>query len=120
MKINELMIGDWVNDSENERSFHADKCLFEYCDDWDRIHPIPLTKEILKANGFRESIEEDAYYFPERYEDLNKRGFALETEGDGRWMITDHQLMVFRYVHELQHTLRLCGLNELADNFKVI
>lgn len=23
------------------------------------------------------------------------------------------------YVHELQHALRLCGLNELADNFKV-
>ena len=23
------------------------------------------------------------------------------------------------YVHELQHALRLCGLNELADNFKI-
>lgn len=23
------------------------------------------------------------------------------------------------YVHELQQALRLCGLNELADNFKI-
>ena len=25
----------------------------------------------------------------------------------------------WRYVHELQYILRLCGLDELADNFKV-
>ena len=25
----------------------------------------------------------------------------------------------FYYFHELQHALRLCGLNELADNFKI-
>ncbi|MBQ0088527.1 MAG: hypothetical protein KBT27_04250 [Prevotellaceae bacterium] len=24
-----------------------------------------------------------------------------------------------KYVHELQHALRLCGLNDLADNFKI-
>lgn len=25
----------------------------------------------------------------------------------------------FLYVHQLQHALRLCGLDELADNFKL-
>lgn len=93
-------------------------CL-TYCVPLSEIEPIPLTIEILEKNGFRESIEEGTYYFPERYQELNVRGFAIETEGDGRWMITDHPLLVFRYVHVFQRVLRCCGLNDLADNFKV-
>lgn len=33
--------------------------------------------------------------------------------------VTDIVHKCGHYVHELQHALRLCGLNELADNFKV-
>ncbi len=58
-------------------------------------------------------------YFPEQYQETTNRGFALETDGNGEWMITDHQLMQFRYVHELQHILRLCKMSDIADNFKV-
>lgn len=28
-------------------------------------------------------------------------------------------IFVASYIHELQHALRLCGLNDLADNFKI-
>lgn len=97
--------------------FHDDVCAT----DGDRyifVKPIPLTEEILKANGFRESIEEDTWYFPECCK-AHGRGYAIEKEIDGIWYITDHLLMPIIYVHELQHALRLCGLNDIADNFKV-
>lgn len=83
------------------------------------FHEIPLTPEILEANGFRESIEEGVYYFPTENEGINDRGFTIETFGDGVWFITDHILMLFVYVHELQRALRLCGLNEIADGLKI-
>lgn len=129
MKANELMIGDLVYcngkvvmiDSiiPDSKQLIAGGELFSYVFNDGIYEPIPLTEDMLNANGFRESIEEGTYYFPHQYEELHVRGFAVETDGEGRWMITDHQLIVFRYVHELQHALRLCGLNELADNFKL-
>lgn len=80
---------------------------------------VELTPEILIANGFRESIEEGNYYFPERYKELNICGFALDSDNEGRWMITDHQLMIFMYVHELQRALFCAGLHELAMKIKI-
>lgn len=126
------MIGDWVHDSENERSFHVDKCLFEYCDDWDRIHPIPLTEEILKANGFVMEEERPCKTYRLWLGDCYEDGFvyiAYHNFDDGQHIslhieaIPPHVLSTltieFTYVHELQHALRLCGLNDLADNFKI-
>lgn len=34
MKANELMIGDWVNDIEDERTYRVDRALFEFCREW--------------------------------------------------------------------------------------
>ena len=105
---------------EKDRGFACKIGNSEYLWSYNnRFEPIPLTEEILEANGFRESIEEGTYYFPDKYSDINNRGFAIETDGDGVWFITDHQLMPFRYVHELQRVLRCCGLTDLADNFKL-
>lgn len=134
------MIGDWVIRTQTmdrnlrilkepikvytrvesilEDGINQDNC--QGCDDYvdiESVDPIPLTDGVLKANGFRKSIEEGTYYFPEGYK-AHERGYAIENE-DGLWYITEHNLMPFVYVHELQHALRLCGLNDLADNFKI-
>lgn len=125
MNANELMIGDWVWTSGHPVKIETILrievgYLKQYHKEFEFIDPVPLTEEMLKANGFRESfIDCGCHYFPEMYQGLNNRGFAVEADDNGKFWITDHQLMKIRYVHEFQHALRLCGLNELADNFKI-
>lgn len=62
------------------------------------IEPIPLTPEILEKNDLPQ-YEWVKIYFQGEYGN-----------------ITDFSKKL-KYVHELQYVLRLCGLNELADNF---
>lgn len=101
--------------------------------------PIPLTPEILEKNEWKSDnniseclgIEvfaseknkccvefdgEDEYSFNtyERWEDTDYYGAPMDW--GYRYITSIYHL---RYVHELQQALRLCGLNELATNFKV-
>lgn len=93
------------------------------------IEPIPLTEEILLVNGFKKV-------------DLTIGNYALKLEEKGKYDVhtilwggvfdgrMDLEFKVMgehihidkkiRYVHELQHALRLCGLDEIADNLKLI
>lgn len=75
----------------------------------EHLAPIPLTDDILKANGFE--------YFHKNFAALDRESpFQLEMvewpneEGIGLWMLGD--LIKIRYVHELQHVLRLCGIEK--------
>ena len=91
---------------------------------------IPITPEILVKNGFKK-IDFSHYQ-------INDRTLVLDADGkwDGEvswhWVVTemftnskgqnvvlDYYVATLNYIHQLQHALRLCGLNELADNFKV-
>ena len=85
------------------------------CSDVIAYDPIPLTEEILKANGFeyREFTScESMHYDHSATVYLNKdREVFMLIGGEQRWL---------EHVHQLQHALRLCGLNDLADNFKVV
>lgn len=137
------MIGDWVinpvhNDCSKIESVYYDKelhCLVgtdgrfpQQC-----FNPIPLTAEILELNGF-ENIEEVSFYQEDgiigdgiwQNDQLlcgidNTKGeflfytFSVDPNDDG--LINKIEKVI--YVHELQHALRLCGLRDLADNFKV-
>lgn len=92
--------------------------------------PIPLTEEILNANGAYDgddgrSITIDCHYVGAK--DVvslceYKGGFEIsvltcvDMTGEPNEV---YDLPPVKYVHELQHALRLCGLNELADNFKI-
>lgn len=79
--------------------------------------PIPLTEEILKANGFDYYSDEYVYWLDE---DGLEPPFRIFRNSKGVLRISvGYKLVVLRYVHELQHALRQCGLNELADNFKI-
>ena len=139
MEAKELMIGDLVcytskPDGLNEKresaivlgtNFRSDVILL-WGDGWETwkhestIEPIPITPEILEKNGFvKSAIEEGVYNFPDNNKALKERGFSLGYHGCGRWFITDHNLMMILYVHQLQQALRLCRLSELADNFQI-
>ena len=142
MKANELMIGDWVifgdeplkvqhvynngyddvvaeivEDGTNEYGVYEEikDVPVVYCS------PIPLTPEILEKNGFVFDCDFWTIANP-RYN--NVRMVTYYSTDDyvadaflGHWAFDENYAI--DYVHELQHALRLCGLNELADNFKV-
>ena len=88
------------------------------------VEPIPLTEEILKANGFEyEKRPENCMVFEKETDDIDiiiahyqdtPNKFFTNIEANETEIRKD-----ILTVHELQHALRICGLNELANNFKV-
>lgn len=91
-------------------------------DKWVKISPIPLTAEILKRNGFknvrtyewREGINVTRWrLYTENLEDMIEVLHAPKYDGFS-WKGND-----VNAVHQLQRVFHLCGLTELADNFKV-
>ena len=85
----------------------------EWYQSYNDIKPIPLTCEILKKNGWK-----DAEFWCEYQKGNNSIQACLP---DMRGRINGIEIEHFKceYVYQYQHLLRLCGLNELADNFKV-
>lgn len=92
--------------------------------DVDKVFPIPLTPEILEKNGFVENRGVTSWKFETDREDLidiyGVRDYHLsinieDTHGSGkgyRWMLNN--LTIF-YVHQLQHALRLCGIEKTIE-----
>ena len=136
MDAKELMIGDWVFGLVNGQTMHDSvryPCkvteIFEcgdialkgesHIEEWgvdgimyefDGMEPIPLTNEILKKNGFKYSYRNYAVLSGENRFALRhdlpavKNGVSLWTYG----------CIEFRYVHELQHFLRMIGEKEIV------
>ena len=113
---------------------------WEFDDKDDQPEGIPITPEILEKNGWYYGLtsdEEEAEYFLggchygrhwSYDEGAGSISLIFPNEANGGELIIDDQSFNRHldfvwcdtlYVHELQHALRLCGLNELADNFKV-
>lgn len=127
MKANELMIEDWVISNKRGKDEIVKVVSIEggtnFC--WldadcfsglvacEDLSPIPLTPEILEKNGWKETA-----YWHEYQDGKNIIQCCLP---DMRGRINGIKIEHFKceYVHQLQHALRLCGLNELADNFKI-
>lgn len=132
MKVNELMIGDWVKIKNLKNPIRQITCIDErlgkvdFLDDKeliitsiDNVLPIPLTEEILEKNGF----EEDDYFFKYIFYFDNRRVKSSSIEvvpQDGNWNEIEMNIYSGKadisssveYVHELQHALRLCGVDK--------
>ena len=103
------------------------------------IRPIPVTPEILKKNDWYwglTSNEEDIVScvggaYDEHWvydEGAGEISLFFPKDTDGGLLKIDDQRFNRHlkfvwcdtlYVHELQRALRLCGLDEIADNFKI-
>ena len=71
-----------------------------------QIEPIPLTAEILEKNGFTKH----AYGFSFQYLKLNGN---LRNDDTVYFTITiSGKDITIDYVHQLQHALRLCGIEK--------
>lgn len=131
MKTKDLMIGDLVRNSVLNEVFKMNTTsMRNICWDEDygaaryNIEPIPLTEEILKANGFK--LMRQVVYHYHSYE-ICKCVYNEIIQLVVFWNTIDNIVEIpigglrikLRYVHEFQHAIRLCYLNELADDFVV-
>ena len=116
MKANELQIGDWVanplgwrakvqsikylNDNYRIRIGLNDDSYQDYLSS-EEIFPIPLTAEILEKN-FPDPTD-GLTWFPE------EGGFNCHTYVP---KCEINAFGLFKYVHQLQNALRLCGIEK--------
>ena len=119
-----LMVGDWccdrhgfpmqittVGDDYAYATFEGNEGdPWEFDDKDDQPQPIILTLEILEKNGW--------WYYSDDLWQHEEVGFYIE-KYNGRFQCYDINDIKLDSVHQLQQTLRLCGLDELADNFKI-
>ena len=110
MKPEELQLGDIVTTTPSGMpikvdAIHRKKVAYHACTDrfsWVRIgllQPIPLTPEILEKNGW---FPLDEY----RYE-----GDIALAKGRNYFRLKNTTICI-NSVHELQHALRLCGIDK--------
>lgn len=146
IKCRALMVRDWccdkhgfpmqitnVGDDYAYATFEGNEGdPWEFDDKDDQPQPIEITRELLKANGWRaESFMASpwngfvlTYYFVKDEGDIHLE-FKCNTltiwfnyeKGDGR-ELADISIPI-KYVHQLQQVLRIAGLTDMANNFKV-
>ena len=146
IKCRALMVGDWICDEHgfpmqitNVGDDYAYATFegnegdpWEFDDKDDQPEPIEVTKELLEANGWR---AESFMTFP--WDSLVPIYYFVKDEGDVHLEFKCDTLIIcfnyengnneayadvivpVKYVHQLQQVLRLAGLTELANNFKV-
>ena len=126
MKAEELMIDDWVYNHESDQYQRVwlldyDNVILingDYSYDYDDIEPIPLTPEILEKNGWTYN-NEDEKFSPQTWvggglmlQDADDGGYRIVVTSDYDNEDTNNTPFVILYVHELQHALRLCGIEK--------
>ena len=141
MKCKELQIFDWVQDKNGFQwqiigvgddyayaTFEGNEGdPWEFNDKDDQPCAIEITDDILKQNKWEVQgyalLPSEHYYVKDdgRNHLLWSHGtlsiwLACGEDNDG---VFSDVVLPCKYVHQLQHALRLCGLDELADKFKV-
>lgn len=137
MKATELMIGDWVsiNDVDCPNPMQIDGIEKKHGSyyahfrgqvsvDVDQLHSIPITESVLMDNGFTYDYDEEICVADGMF--ISVKGYTLKgqvCDGDcflidycnGGVRVTTEDSEVkkrMNYVHELQHALRLCGVDK--------
>lgn len=138
--IEGLMIGDWVfctypsintpvkvaeiktvGDNELKTVVYHDDIRLVFCEKY--IDPIPLTAEILEKNGFKKSIFRDIEgqhqwsWWRDTLTVVTLWMRELNDNPTDGWMIRIESTLAacclkISSVHELQHTLKLCGISK--------
>lgn len=136
MKANELQIGDYVDyrglvikvtslydkGGSNEVGWSDKESVWVNA---DNVVPIPLITEILKKNGFE--TEDDVHFSIQGQSDILEL-LLVEVPFDGYYFdivrtektinkcnqrcYIDRYFASIDYVHELQHALKLCGIEK--------
>lgn len=146
IRCHDLMVGDYIQD---KHGFPMQVCVvgedyayatfegnegdpWEFDDKDDQPQPIEITRELLKANGWRAEPFMDTpwngfvltYYFVKDEGDTHLEfkcntltiWFNYDKGNDGA--LADISIPI-KYAHQLQQALRLAGMTDMADNFKI-
>lgn len=112
MKASELMIGDWVKLSKGNWFENRKVELIDIEMIAESVYlaePIPLTPKILEKNGWMK-IAVDGVFYPKQLKgELPWIGYATNEDS---WRFRIRDFCEINYVHELQHALRLCGIEK--------
>lgn len=122
MRADQLMIGDWVQHQEGAcivtgivgDGIYFKDSISRGAISFDRIEPIPLTKEILEKNGFNlTDVKEFARLdFPEGKFVMRAMYDKDSGKQKGWGFFAFNVLSIVDYVHELQHALKICGIDK--------
>lgn len=121
LKITDLSVGDWVR--WNDKTYRV--CLIdgisltvELAEEAggtievaiDELFGIPITPEILEKNGISKTYESDEYAV------YKGEGFNVTEYYTELWEFEKHRnRMKIRNVHQLQHALRLAGIEKTIE-----
>ena len=120
MKANDLMVGYWVYNTHNRKNeqvaaIGSGLVMLDYNDlyEYDEIEPIPLTSEILEKNGFVLIEKEKGVCGVNIVPYYTRDDVPFEVFCDGKpFAVWFKDSVNIEYVHELQHALRLCGIEK--------
>lgn len=128
MKASELMVGDWVYDTILKGNTRVEILSLSgirgdfHENVWNEntFEPIPLTPEILEKNGMKVFEHRNPWQNPGN---LIKKWYSK----DGRFYVSYYRVgdmftytvgngvsrvCGIKYIHQLQNTLRLCGIEK--------
>ncbi len=121
LSTKDLMVGDWVSLSKGNWSENRQVELIDIEMIAESVYfaaPITITQEILEKNGF-ENIGDDTYQLEEKpywfWVDFFNHQYGCEYDtSTHEYEDDEHRLKLYGIpsVHELQHALRLCGIEK--------
>ena len=124
IRCRDLMVGDWITDEHGfpmqittvgEDYAYAtfvglEGDPWEFDDKDDQPQPIPITPEILGKNGWWYDVEDMWLH--------DEVDFGIERWNVGFQCYNINQIKLDS-VHQLQQALRLAGMTDIANNFKI-
>ena len=138
MNATDLMLGDYVQIEDEEGKLFIDCiCDLGYVPQWNElgiktikvgnewlreseVGPIPLTKEIIERNftlneEYQKQFGDDHHFYYNIIPKYSRSIWNLvwiKRNNENYLLIEDDPLIHMKYVHELQHALKLCGINK--------
>ena len=127
-----MQITDVGDDYANANEYGNEDVVVEFDDKYIKPYPISLTNDILKKNGW----EMKSYMLPP-YASFILTYYFTKDEGDTHLELKGNTLTIWfnyekgndgvysdivipvKYVNQLQQVLRLAGMTDMANNFKV-
>ena len=120
----EIMIGDWIQTNctifkvEGFDTSSGEVQSKSWAYDLDNCKPIEITPEILKENGFE--LKPDGWLWHEFFGNEYQNYIFIQFRKGCKEVrtcelnFTNKVFLSFkpRYIHELQHALRLCGIDK--------
>ena len=141
IKCRDLMVGDWITNRNgfpmqitNVGEDYAYATFegnngdpWEFDDKDDQPQPIEITEDILKENNWKVQgytlLPNEHYYVKDEggnYLLLSQGTLSTQLAcGEANDRVFSSVTVPCKYVHQLQQVLRLAGLTDLANNFKV-